>query len=262
MLRLYLFSGLITGLVGLLAASSSVTASLSGAEPPHYSDVKAFAPRPIQGTPTPTACTYSFTTAGATIVPGTDDIGNNCDTCVTEVAFPFPVYLYGQQFSLANVSSNGNLQFISADPQSFNECLPAPSLEAAIMPHWDDLLTDANPGCPGGGCGIFTGLMGTAPNRIFTIEWRAVLYSDPFQPVNFQVWFYEGQTRFDFVYGVVSREGSDATIGVQLDGANYLQYSCMTSSVAQSLTVQWVAESCPVPPTGTPMSTATPCAGC
>ncbi len=70
---------------------------------------------------------------------------------------------YGQQFSLANVSSNGNLQFISANPISFNECLPGPSFEAAIMPHWDDLLTDDNPGCPGGGCGIFTSLSGAPP---------------------------------------------------------------------------------------------------
>ena len=48
----------------------------------------------------------------------------------------------------------------------------------AIMPHWDDLRTDQQPGCaafPGGTCGIFTSVTGTPPNRIFNIEWRTTL---------------------------------------------------------------------------------------
>ena len=42
---------------------------------------------------------------------------------------------------------------------------------------WDDLRTDDNSGCtgyPGDTCGVYTSVSGTAPNRVFNIEWRAV----------------------------------------------------------------------------------------
>jgi hypothetical protein len=220
----------------------------------------------------PTAChaTYGFTTATGAIEPGDIETDNHCDDCVTELPLPFPVSFYGQLFSQAFVSSNGNLQFISANPISFNVCLPEPTFQAAIMPHWDDLLTDDNPGCPGGRCGVFTKLSGTAPERVFTVEWRAVLYSDPFAPVNFQVKFYEGRTNFDFVYGTVSRDGSDATVGVQDDDTRFTQFSCLAADLAPGLLIQWDLQGCAttttptrtgtVTRTTTPAATATPTA--
>src|SRR4051794_25195307 len=56
------------------------------------------------------ACTtYNYTTSSqATVVPGTTDTGNHCDDCVTHMALPFPVMLYGQSFSDGYISSNGN----------------------------------------------------------------------------------------------------------------------------------------------------------
>ena len=254
MRRFYLASGIVVGLLALIAASLALFAWQASAESQQY---------PLfdgpTATPTTLACTYSVVEATGTIVPGTDDTGNHCDDCTTEVFLPFPVSLYGQEYTLAYASSNGNLQFITANQISFNECFPAPSFEAAVFPHWDDLLTDDNPGCPGGTCGIFTTLMGAPPNRIFTIEWRAVRYTDPFQPVNFQVWFYEGQANFDFVYGVVSNNGSDSTVGVQKDDTTYTQFSCMDASLSPNLALHWVGQNCP---TATPTTTSTPCPGC
>ena len=52
-----------------------------------------------------------------------------------------------------------------------------------------------NPGCstfPGGTCGIFTSVSGTAPNRILNIEWRTVYNNDTSQPVNYELRLYEG----------------------------------------------------------------------
>ena len=59
-------------------------------------------------------------------------------------------------------------------------------------------------GLPGGTCGIFTSMTGTAPNRIFNIEWRTVLFRRR-QPdgANYELRLYEGQTRFDVIYGTV-----------------------------------------------------------
>src|SRR5437879_8910850 len=43
------------------------------------------------------------------------DVGNHCDDCTTALTLPFPVHVYDQTFSTANVGSNGNLQFASSN---------------------------------------------------------------------------------------------------------------------------------------------------
>ena len=53
------------------------------------------------------------TQTGQAIVPGTADIGNHCDDCVTQVSLPFQVPVYGTPYSSAYVSSNGNIQFLT-----------------------------------------------------------------------------------------------------------------------------------------------------
>ena len=98
--------------------------------------------------------------AVCTIVPGTTDIGNHCDDCMTDDALPFPFPLYGQVFTSAHVSSNGNMQFVSNDPAFANSCLPAPTFNYAILPHWDDLMTTDT------GHGIFTSVSGSAESAI------------------------------------------------------------------------------------------------
>src|SRR4051794_9068686 len=63
------------------------------------------------------------TTTGASIVPGTTDIGNHCDDCSTAVALPFPVSFYDQMFDTANVSANGYIYFTSST-NCCGFCLP------------------------------------------------------------------------------------------------------------------------------------------
>jgi hypothetical protein len=143
---------------------------------------------------------------------------------------PFAYDLYDQTFTSVDVSSNGNLQFGSSDTEFQNGCLPDGTFTDAIMPYWDDLRTDL----PGGG--VFTSVSGIAPNRIFNIEWRAALLFSATNDMNFEVRLYEGQTKFDIVYGSLADDGSGATIGVQRDtGSQDTEFSCNTSSVAQGL---------------------------
>ena len=73
---------------------------------------------------------------------GTDDTGNHCDDCVTNVALPFPVALYGASYSSVNVNANGNAQFISASDVFSNTCLPSVDMGPTIFAYWDDLDTD------------------------------------------------------------------------------------------------------------------------
>ena len=121
----------------------------------------------------PSGSVYAITqTTGVSIVSGVTDTGNHCDDCATTIGLPFPYTFYGQSYT--NVTPAAQWQ-TSTSPGSNatpkNVCLPAFGFDRSISAQWQDLRTD------GTGNGIFTSTTGTAPNRIFNIEWRAVYYS-------------------------------------------------------------------------------------
>jgi hypothetical protein len=209
-------------------------------------------------TPTSTAtpCGYTFVTVAATIVPGTVDLGIHCDDCGAFVPLPFPVTLYGTQYTGANVISNGNIQFVSGSNNHLNTCLPAPSLSAALLPYWTDLVTDCQ------GCGVFTSTTQMPGFRSFNIEWRAGYFKGG-GTANFGLRIYEtNPTNFDFVYGEITDQGSNATIGVQRAGATYFnQFMCNGGGITPGLLVVVLPVECGTPgtPTQTPtVVTATP----
>src|SRR5262249_19984628 len=135
-------------------------------------------------TETYTASRSSYTDA---FPVGVTDIGNHCDDCVTPITFPFPIPFYGQMYTSGNVSSNGNLQFDSANPDFSNDCPPVAGFGPTIFAHWDDLRTDG----VNDGTGVYTNVSGTAPFRTFDIEWVAHYYSDG-RSVTFTLRFFEG----------------------------------------------------------------------
>ena len=92
----------------------------------------------------------------------------HCDDCTTPITLPFPVTLYGQSYSAARASSNGNIQFGTQNTAFINRCLPTTALGAAIIIYWDDLRTDQ-------GGGVFTATTGSPPNRQYVVEWRTDL---------------------------------------------------------------------------------------
>lgn len=190
----------------------------------------------------------------ATIVPGTTDIGNHTDDGTTLVTLPFTFNFYGTDFNTANVSSNGSLQFLSDSVEPLNGCLPASSLNYAMLPYWDDLRTDILTGTVPSG--IFTSVEGTPGSRIFNIEWRAAYRSADDQMVNFAIRLYENAGpgnlgRFDYVYGSAPFGGSSATIGAQkMNGANnfFIEYACSQSgSVPPGLQVSFTLPTCATP---------------
>ena len=123
------------------------------------------------------------TETGQSIVPGTVDSGIHCDDCTGTIAFPFPVYIYGQAYTSAEAVSNGNIQFGSADAAFTNECLPTAvaQMQATFFPYWDDLRTDNS---SDSGEGVFTTMTGSAPNRVFYIEWRAEYFGTGVRPTS------------------------------------------------------------------------------
>ena len=228
-----------------------------------------------------TPCGQYATTSGTdTIVAGLTDTGNHTDDGDTFVSFPsgFTFQLYDNTYNGVNVNSNGRLDFVCVnEPFGYRpSCLPAPPNQCpydyTIFPFWTDLQTDVGlSGCStwGNGCGIFTSVSGSAPNRIFNIEWHAVLYVNNDQAVNFEARLYEGQSRFNLIYGTMNTAGNDESMigGVQGTTGFFTQDFCLPvgpppQNVSRAYTLVPCGSPTPTPtptvtPSGTPTATPT-----
>ena len=209
--------------------------------------------------PSPTACIvgdYTITEGTGTLVPGTTFVPNtSCNDCTAGMVLPFPFTFYDQTFTQARVSSNGNLQFTSNNHLPFNYCLPVTEYNNAIFAFWDDMYTDL---------GVYTSISGSAPNRIFNIEWRGTSYNPGPDDVRFEIRLYEGTSgTFEIIYGTMEDDGETATVGVQRDtGSRYTQYACNAGGLTQGLKLTFTLSGCQTPtpqtPTPSPTATATP----
>src|SRR5437867_4280864 len=105
MRRVYLILSVFIGALTLVVAGLILFSLPVGAHFPSLNlsrQTQALASSPL-------VCNYTYTqTTGATIVPGSTDIGNNGDDITTTIALPFAYTLYDQIFTSAVVSSNGN----------------------------------------------------------------------------------------------------------------------------------------------------------
>jgi hypothetical protein len=159
-------------------------------------------------------CQYTITFGTHTIVPGSTDTGNHCAWGDTMINLPFPFVLYDQTFDTVMVNSSGRLDFIcDNEPSGHTEtCLPAPPhncpYDYTIFALWGEWYTGSGvTGCStwANGCGIFTSVSGSQPNRVFNIEWHAVRRENDALTANFEVRLYENDPnkRFDIIYGVI-----------------------------------------------------------
>jgi hypothetical protein len=107
----------------------------------------------------------------------------------------------------------------------------------ALFPYWDDLDMRVASAAGSNG-GIFTLLTGTAPNRVFQIEWRGVRYGGTAM-LDFAVLLHENSDQFEFVYANSVDNGASATIGAQAGYTQplYTQYSYNTANVVPAGTV-------------------------
>jgi hypothetical protein len=209
---------------------------------------------------------YTITTGTGTIVPGTDDTGSHCDDCVTLIALPFPVTFYDQTFFSVGISSNGNLQFTGANNSDWAiDCLPTAAVIELIGPYWQDLHDDD----AASGQGVFTSVSGTAPNRIFNIEFRENLFGVDGPPLlDFEVRLHEDTPNFEIIYGALhGNTGDIATVGTQRDtGSHFTEFECNPNPspspspglLMDGLQLNFVYASGCQSPTPTPTPTASP----
>jgi hypothetical protein len=167
---------------------------------------------------------YSFvdisgSSGGSGLLSGTDD-----GTAV--LTLPFPFRFYGESRTLACVSTNGALYFVT----SVGECsgfdgdfantdlaaAPVPNDRPAILPFWSDLTFQV----PGAGAVLYQTL-GASPERRFVIQWNDAYPQGSANPVTFQIILTEGTGGIIFQYKTVdlgagnpAHNGAQATVGI------------------------------------------------
>ncbi|MFN9792404.1 MAG: S8 family serine peptidase [Pseudomonadota bacterium] len=191
---------------------------------------------------------YSFTSApsGATIpAGGTLVAGSAVDDAVVNLSVPagFAFSIYGVNVvggSTLRASTNGNLQFISTGGSTAlaNTALPGAPFGVEVptaLLFWDDLDLRTTGG------GIYTQVVGTAPNRQFIVEWRGKHFADAgaTQTLNAALVFNEGSANYEMRYAQVAVAGANAggasaTVGVQRSntGTGFTQFSFNQAAIA------------------------------
>ncbi len=190
---------------------------------------------------------YAFSTgtnpgipAGGTLIPG-----SAADDVVVTAAAPFALTIYGTTIPAGGtitVSTNGNLQFVSSGGSTSltNVALPGGVFpnSPVLFAYWDDLILTT----PGGG--IYTQVVGSAPNRQYVVEWRGRRFGDgaTTQNINVAIVFFEGSNRFEYLYNQTGfgffLNGISATVGVQAGNTAssfFTQYSLNSGVITPGL---------------------------
>jgi hypothetical protein len=134
------------------------------------------------------------------------------------LTLPFTLTYYGSPFTTVNMGTNGLVTFSSATQADMwaNTSIPTPGPgpaypNNALYPYWDDL--GVAPRYYGAG---YSGVSGTAPNRIFVMEWRGVAGTGA--PITFEVQLEETTNRISFLYQNLDSPygyGYSATEGIE-----------------------------------------------
>ncbi len=213
---------------------------------------------------------YNIATSTGAITPGVYNIGNSCDDCTTIVTPTFPITYYGTAYTTFSADANGDIQFNSNSSKLHDQsdvCVPTGSesyytqMNGVLEVYWDDLRTDQ-----GGGSGIYTATIGSAPHRRYIIEWRTTYY-DRLGTSDEEAIFYEDSPHITIIYGPNVDNGYNEGAAIQegngLSGNSYSLYSCDQRSLSNGLRLDYVPYN-PQTTTPTPVSsaTATPVAAC
>lgn len=195
---------------------------------------------------------YAWESAANTIAAWdgtcTDFIGDDDQKTITFTG-GFTFKFAGTNYSSVRVLANGMLQF-GADTGLMrtytNTALPAGTSGSyspcangatarAMMVYWADL----DPAGGGGGGGTVTWEQkGSSPNRYVVVSWNSVYQYSTATPYTFQVILYESG-EFKYQYGNANASGSNGTIGVQVDGSDYTQYSYNSGYNAAGSAIRW-----------------------
>ncbi|MCH7718032.1 MAG: hypothetical protein IIB21_01055 [Chloroflexi bacterium] len=178
------------------------------------------------------------------------DISDDDDEYQSDVPIGFTFNFAGTDYTALEPTSNGVISLDQEENDEYdnNEDGPLPTSEwedAALFPWWDDLYTEDDDGAGD----IFAETLGTAPNRIFIIQYDAVTHydsEDEAYVITFQAVLCETSNNIvfqylDTVFGDPSESqndnGGDATIGIQESDSSALQYSFKSASLSDNMAI-------------------------
>jgi|GEM_PF-1963174 uncharacterized repeat protein (TIGR01451 family) len=168
---------------------------------------------------------------------GTPILQSSDDSWVENINIGFFFNYYGTDYSQLAISNNGLLFSGVGTWQYVNQPITqTPGVHGFVAPLWDDIVTW------GSADAIYYQTMGTAPNRMFVVEWHDNQhYYSSTSGVTFQAILYEGSNNIKFQYKDVSfgtvtgstssdlppyDNGGSATVGIEGPaGDDGLQYS-------------------------------------
>ncbi|MET9736182.1 S8 family serine peptidase [Streptomyces sp. NPDC006458] len=151
---------------------------------------------------------------------------------------PFDVPVYGSTAASNRIfiGTNGLLGYDPFVEFGQNQGIPnASQPNNTLYPFWDRLRVDSQ-------AGVYTGVLGTAPNRSFVVEWRNVTFGDGrTDRLSFSVVLGEDGS-ITYTYDGIPTGGekiaSSATIGIEnATGSDGFQYAYNTPSVYSGLNV-------------------------
>lgn len=165
---------------------------------------------------------------------------NLADDGEANVTMPFDFMFYGVTSANLRVGNNGGVRFnaTTGDVSNGNLVLPNATHALTFFPYWDDI--DADTG------NVYYATVGTAPSRQFIVEWYNRPHYSNVGSATFEMILYETTNRIEFLYpdmnfgNATYDNGVSATVGINQDGTNALQYSYNTAgSIPDGLGICW-----------------------
>ncbi|MER7176666.1 S8 family serine peptidase [Streptomyces mesophilus] len=161
------------------------------------------------------------TPAAYSWIKGSTAVPLSGDEDAKTVQLPFPVSLYGVEYSSASVTTNGLVNFLQPRLGDYiNTPLPgAEEPNGIVAPFWDDLALDRK-------SSVQTATTGKAGSRKFAVVWNQAVLVSAGSRVTFEAVFDEATGDVTFQYQSVPGAGSGATVGIEdQSGSDALQYS-------------------------------------
>jgi thermitase len=154
------------------------------------------------------------------------------------VPLPFNFIFNGQSKSSVLISANGYLTFGNVGYAYSNTSIPSSaSPNDFIAPFWDDLN-------PGAGGNIDYATFGSAPDRVFVVEWSGVPRYPAEGTLTFEAALFEGSNNILLQYQTLTgpnASGGSATVGIEYaTGTSGVQYEYNTpGSLQEGLAVRF-----------------------
>ena len=177
----------------------------------------------------------------------------NCDDCSTGTDPPigFTFNFKGTDYTEVEPTTNGVINMDPVDDETFiNEAIPSKSTSVgdhSLFPFWDDL--DGSDGSGSPNARVYAQTLGTAPNRVFIVQWDEFLHvvsDNPDVHITFQAALCEkGNIVFQYLDAVFgdpgdpdnTDNGGSASVGIQWSGQTGLQYSLNSAVITDNLAI-------------------------